>query len=500
MTTTGEALVNVALPDAVDVVAGRVRPVSRRLAVVLEDPYRGTPLAPAALSDEVVVEDALAAAWDAHNSGAWSSVPAQRRAELLEAIAAALEHELPRITGLEAFATGVPVRQTGVVGMIVPGAFALAAQMLRAGVLSEEQVDEATGRRTEVLRLPLGPAVCLVPWNAPAPMAAHKVASALAAGCPTILKPSEYAPYATTVLATVVAGVLADAGIDPGVFQLVQGGAEVGAQLVADPRVRAVSFTGGKVGGAAVAAATTGRLAGLQLELGGNNPLVVMPDADPEDAAHAAVDLLTTMNGQWCRALGRLVVPADRHDEVVERALSRLADLSAGDPLDERTDLGPIAHSSHLRRLRTTLADLEAAGGTVRTATTVPDAGGSFLAPALVTGLDPDAATEEIFGPVATVHSYGDEQEALAIANGTAYGLEGYVVGTDTDRALAVARRIEAGEVKVNGSSIMSLHLMTPRPAWGMSGAGEEGTVETIRCFTGARVVGVEGSFALHGR
>ena len=105
-----------------------------------------------------------------------------------------------------------------------------------------------------------------------------------------------------------------------------------------------------------------------------------------------------------------------------------------------------------------------------------------------------------IFGPVATVHTYDTEAEALALANGTPYGLEGYVVGTDTERALAFARRVRAGEVKVNGSTIMSLHLMTPRPAWGFSGLGEEGTVETIRIFTGARVVGVEGMTALHGR
>ena len=111
-----------------------------------------------------------------------------------------------------------------------------------------------------------------------------------------------------------------------------------------------------------------------------------------------------------------------------------------------------------------------------------------------------DAAVEEMFGPVATVHTYETEAEALALANGTPYGLEGYVVGTDTDRALALARRVRAGEVKVNGSTIMSLHLMSPRPAWGLSGLGEEGTVETIRIFTGARVVGVEGMSALHGR
>ena len=105
-----------------------------------------------------------------------------------------------------------------------------------------------------------------------------------------------------------------------------------------------------------------------------------------------------------------------------------------------------------------------------------------------------------MFGPVATVHTYETEAEAVALANGTPFGLEGYVVGTDTDRAMAVARQVRAGEVKVNGSTIMSLHLMTPRPAWGLSGLGEEGTVETIRIFTGALVVGVEGMTALHGR
>ncbi|MFC6345649.1 aldehyde dehydrogenase family protein, partial [Nocardioides hankookensis] len=130
--------------------------------------------------------------------------------------------------------------------------------------------------------------------------------------------------------------------------------------------------------------------------------------------------------------------------------------------------------------------------------TEVPEGQGSFLAPTLLTGVASEAATEEMFGPVATVHTYETEAEALALANGTPYGLEGYVVGTDTDRALALARRVRAGEVKVNGSTIMSLHLMSPRPAWGLSGLGEEGTVETIRIFTGARVVGVEGMTALH--
>ena len=126
--------------------------------------------------------------------------------------------------------------------------------------------------------------------------------------------------------------------------------------------------------------------------------------------------------------------------------------------------------------------------------------GGNFLAPALVTGADPARTRDEIFGPVAAVHDYTTVDEAIALANGTGHGLEGYVVGTDEEAALAVARRVRAGEVKVNGSSVMSLHLDTPRPAWGLSGYSEEGTAETLLFFTNPRVVGVEGGFALRSR
>ncbi|WP_198346353.1 MULTISPECIES: aldehyde dehydrogenase family protein [Nocardioides] len=490
---------NIELPEAGQLVAGEWSAPTERLDLVLEDPYRGTSLGAAAATSDTDVERALTTAQAAYDDGGWLTLDVERRAEILDAVGTALEAELPRIAGLEAFATGVPVRQTSIVGVIVPGAFHLAAGMLRAGVLRDDQTSDA-GNAVEVHRLPLGPAVCLVPWNAPAPMAAHKVASALAAGAPTILKPSEYAPYGTSELGRVVGRVLAEAGVHPGMFQLVQGGPHVGGLLVRDRRVRAVSFTGGALGGRAVAAACAEDFTALQLELGGNNPLVVMPDADPAAAAQAATDLLTTLNGQWCRALGRLILPAAIADEVLALALDRLGKLTVGDPLDPETDLGPIVHSAHAARLRDEIATREAAGGTAHASTTVPDGDGSFLAPTLLTGVPGEAATEEMFGPVATVHTYETEAEAVALANGTPFGLEGYVVGTDTDRAMAVARQVRAGEVKVNGSTIMSLHLMTPRPAWGLSGLGEEGTVETIRTFTGARVVGVEGMTALHGR
>lgn len=487
------------LPEVQQLVDGVWSAPGDTLDLVLEDPFTGESIGVAPASDADSVEAALAAADRVHTSGGWNSVPVERRAEILDAIGAALQPEVPRLAALESFATGVPVSQTNIVGVIIPGAFHLAAQMLRDGVLLETSTGEH-GHQVEVHRLPLGPALSLVPWNAPAPMAAHKIASSLAAGAPSLLKPSEYAPWGTTALAQVVDAVLTEQGAPAGTFQLLQGGSVVGGRLVNDQRIRAVSFTGGLRAGREIAAACAANFTALQLELGGNNPLVIMPDADVADAARRAADLLTTLNGQWCRALGRLVVPAALADDVVAEIGARLADLSAGDPLDAATDIGPIVHSGHLAQLRAGIDERVAAGGTAHSTTKLPDGPGNFFAPTLITEVPSAAAREELFGPVATVHTYETVDEAVALANDTPFGLEGYVVGTDTEAALAVARQVRAGEVKVNGSTIMSLHLMTPRPAWGLSGMGEEGTVETIRIFTGARVVGVEGGYALHGR
>lgn len=493
------------LPASQQLVAGTWSDPADRLDLVLEDPNTGRTLAAAAASGADDVEAALAAAAAAAEDrpGSWVSRSPVERAEVLDAAADALEGAVPRLASLESFATGVPITQARVIGVIVPGAFRLAAQMLRDGVLLDV-LDGPGGHPVEVHRLPLGPAVCLVPWNAPAPMAAHKVASALAAGAPTLVKPTELAPYATTELARILDRVLTDAGVPAGTFQLLQGGPGVGGRLVTDPRVRAVSFTGGLQGGRAVASACAADLKPLQLELGGNNPLVVLPGADPAVAARAAVDLLTTLNGQWCRALGRLVLPVGMQEQVLGLALERLADLRAGDPLDPATDLGPLVHSRHLALIRGELEQRTATSAArAHAATSVPGEG-HFLAPTLVTGVPSEEALHEVFGPVATVHPYDDLDGALALANATPYGLEGYVVAGEApeeqERALAFARRVRAGEVKVNGSTIMSLHLMSPRPAWGLSGIGEEGTVETLRFFTGARVVGYEGASALHGR
>ena len=205
--------------------------------------------------------------------------------------------------------------------------------------------------------------------------------------------------------------------------------------------------------------------------------------------------LLVTLNGQWCRALGRLVLPASRAEEYLAAIETALAEVTVGDPFDLATTMGPIVHSEHLAQLTATIDAARSAGATVIAPTALPDAPGNWLAPTLLVGLQPAEATcEEMFGPVAAVHTCADVDGAVAIANGTGHGLEAYVLGADTDAALAVARRIRAGEVKVNGVSPMNLHPMAPRPAFGLSGMHDEGTVETIEFFGGHRVVGVEGS------
>ncbi|WP_282780461.1 MULTISPECIES: aldehyde dehydrogenase family protein [unclassified Nocardia] len=457
-----------ALPEILDLIDGEWGTPSVDLGLALEDPATGAPVARAVATAPERVDRALTVA---------DNVSGAITPDLLDAVADGLEPLLPRITELDARATGVPIRQTEPLGMIVSGAFRLAAEQLRAGVL---RADVAGVR---VRRLPLGPALCLVPWNAPAPMAAHKVANALAAGCPVILKVSEFAPYSTIPLAEVISD-----HVPAGMFQLVQGGPATGAQLVADPRVKAVSFTGGLPGGRSIATVSAPLLRPCQLELGGNNPLVVLPDADLDTAARMAAELLTTLNGQWCRALGRLILPADRAAEILDATGKRLAALRIGPPLDPETEFGPLVHSRHAHRVRAALT-----GRRFHAYGTLPG-GGNYVEPTLLA----DDLTDEVFGPVAGTVTYDSVEEAVRLANAVPYGLEGYVCGSDEELAVSVAHRIRAGEVKVNGSSIMSLHLMTPRPAWGLSGLGEEGTTETLRFFTGARVVGVEGRFALH--
>jgi acyl-CoA reductase-like NAD-dependent aldehyde dehydrogenase len=455
----------------------------------LENPNTKERLQEQMATDEANIEKALESAQKAHESGVWSEISVDERCAYLAEFSAAIDKRKDEISRLESLTTGVPISLTTMFQIILTGAWHLANEQLKSGWTFSTH-EGFTGRTVEVHRKPLGVALCLVPWNAPAPMAVHKAANSLAAGCPTILKPTEWSPNGCDVLAEAAH----EAKLPKGVFQIVHGGPDVGGKLVKDSRVRAVSFTGGLEGGRAIARECAFEMKPAQLELGGNNNVIVLEDADLDKAAQGVIDLMTSLNGQWCRALGRLLVHESIAESLLERIFEKMKSLKIGDSLSFETQMGPMVHSQHLAKIKGQLDELIAKGGTAHSSANLPDLPGNFIAPTLITGVKNEDAQHEIFGPIGTVHTFKNDDEAAKLANSTPYGLEGYVFCADEERGLKLARKVRAGGVKVNGSTVLSLSLFAPRGAWGLSGLHDEGTIETFQFFCGTQVVGVEGN------
>jgi phenylacetaldehyde dehydrogenase len=472
-----------------DYINGEFSNPSVHRGIWLENPNTKERLQEQMGTDEAGIEKALASAQSAFENGVWSEISIDERCAYLAEFSAAIDKRKDEISRLEALTTGVPIGLTTMFQIILTGAWQLAIQQLQSGWTLQTH-EGFTGKTVEVHRKPLGVALCLVPWNAPAPMAVHKAANALAAGCPTILKPTEWAPNGCDILAEAAH----EAKLPKGVFQIVHGGPDVGGKLVKDLRVRAVSFTGGLLGGQAIARECAYQMKPSQLELGGNNNVIVLEDADLDSAAQHIINLMTSLNGQWCRALGRLLVHESIAESLLDTTLEKMQEIKIGDSLSFETKMGPMVHSQHLAKITGQLDSLLSKGGTAHSSANLPDLDGNFIAPTLVTGVDSKDAQHEIFGPIGTVHTFTTDDEAIKIANDTPYGLEGYVFGTDEERALKVARKVRAGGVKVNGSTVLSLSLMAPRGAWGLSGLHDEGTIETFQFFCGTQVVGVEGN------
>jgi len=464
-------------------------PPDRTLPAQLCDANTGEALEPRSAAGAGQVESALAAAGAAFERGVWSDLAPESRADKLDEVADGLDRSGGEIAAVDARQTGVTISRTENIALICAASFRAAATLLR----EPDAADPLTGPHGELLsqRLPLGVAAVIAPWNAPSGIACHKLASALAAGCPAILKPSEWAPGS----AQLIARALAEADLPAGVFQLLHGDGDTGAMLAADARVAAVSFTGGLQGGRAVARACAEGMKPAQLELGGNNPLVVLEDADLEAAGDGVVTALTTLNGQWCRALGRLLVHESVERSLLDLVREKLRAVKIGSSLDPASDMGPLAHEAHRERVLEAVRHYESLGAEPLRCGELPDLGGWFVQPALVTGLDPELTLEEVFGPVATLHRFGDDEEAVRLANQTPYGLAAYVFGEER-RCWEVAAGIRAGIVKINGVTMLNLNPRAPRPAWGLSGLGDEGTRETFEFFRGSRLIGVAGGRA----
>jgi acyl-CoA reductase-like NAD-dependent aldehyde dehydrogenase len=398
----------------------------------------------------------------------WAETPVEGRAKHLQRLQEGLAARTAELAELIATEVGMPIRLAGPIQVGLPTMVMGTYAQLLADFPFEEQVGHSL-----VVREPVGVVGCITPWNYPLHQVVAKVAPALAAGCTVVLKPSEVAPFSAFVLAEIVD----EAGLPPGVFNLVSGvGPVVGEAIASHPDVDMVSFTGSTRAGRRVselAAATVKRVA---LELGGKSANVILDDADLDRAVSTGVVNCYLNSGQTCTAWTRMLVPRDRLAEAEEIAAAKARTYRLGDPLAEETNLGPLASAAQRERVRGYIEQGLAEGAKLVTGGTEPPEGlekGYFVRPTVFSEVRPDMtiAQEEIFGPVLSIIPYDTEEEAVAIANGTIYGLAGAVWSGDPERARKVARQLRTGQVDVNGAGFNPL---APFGGYKQSGNGRE--------------------------
>ncbi|RSN55493.1 dehydrogenase [Amycolatopsis sp. WAC 04182] len=432
------------------------------------------------------VERALRHAERVYDVGPWGEDARRERAEMLERVADIVESRTEDIARTDSLTSGTPISVTRKVAAFLPARIRASA----ADLVTIPRVTAlaAGGRDVRLYKVPWGPAAILTPWNGPSFIPAAKIASAIAAGCPVILKPSEHAPGS----AQVIVECFLEAGLPSGALQLVHGAGDVGARLTSDPRVKIVSFTGGSGAGRAIARAAAEDFKVLQLELGGNNPVLVLDDADLDVTAAGILDGMTKLNGQWCEGPGKILAHHSLVDPLREALTERIAKLVVGHSLDEDVQIGPISNAPHFETLKSRIEGLRDLGATLHQPARLPELDGYFLSPAIAVGADPARATAELFGPVVSLHAVDSDEEALRIANATPSGLDAYVFGADTDRAIDVGSRVLSGEIRVNGAKIADLGDDSAQSFWGPAGIGGHGPAESVRVFCGDRVVGVD--------
>jgi acyl-CoA reductase-like NAD-dependent aldehyde dehydrogenase len=399
---------------------------------------------------------------------AWAGTGRAERAAALAALRDGLAARREELAALITAEMGAPARLAGGLQVNLP------IQVIDGylGLLAEPPEPERIGGSL-VLREPVGVVGAITPWNYPVHQAVAKLAPALAAGCPVVLKPSELAPLSAYLLAEVIDGI----GLPPGVFNLVTGvGPEAGEALAGHPELDLVSFTGSTRAGRRVAAVAAGTVKRVALELGGKSANLLLPDADHAVAVKVGVANCYLNSGQTCTALSRMLVHTSRYDEAVERAAEYAAGLQVGDPTDPKTRIGPVVSAAQRERVLALVREGVAEGARVVTggpdATGLPEPG-HYLAPTVLADVPPDStvAQEEIFGPVLSVIRYEDEEQAVRIANHSRYGLTAGVWSADPERALAVARRLRTGQVDINGAGFNPL---APFGGYRQSGIGRE--------------------------
>ncbi|MEO7324907.1 MAG: aldehyde dehydrogenase [Dokdonella sp.] len=467
-----------------NLVDGRLQPPLNRQYLDVFEPAVGSVFANCPDSGSDDVEMAVTAAQRAFP--AWAATTADDRARLLNRLADFVERDLDELALLESRDSGKPLKLAR--SLDIPRAVAN-LRFFAAAITQWASESHATDIRTlnYTLRQPIGVVACISPWNLPLYLFTWKIAPALAAGNAVVAKPSEITPCTAARL-----GELAiEAGFPAGVLNIVHGsGPRVGQALVEHAQVKAISFTGSTATGAAIATAAAPRFKKLSLEMGGKNPAIVFNDFDCSDANLDTIVRSGFANqGEICLCGSRLLVQRSVYEDFRECYLDRVRALRVGDPDIGSTDLGALVSKAHHDKVMACIERARAEGGRVLCGGESIRLGGRcaegwFVAPTVIEGLPNNAVTnqQEIFGPVVSLIPFEDEEEAIALANATEYGLAASLWTTNLDRAHRVAARLEAGIVWIN--CWLQRDLRTPFGGVKNSGVGREGGVEALRFFT----------------
>jgi acyl-CoA reductase-like NAD-dependent aldehyde dehydrogenase len=439
------------------------------------------------------VNRAVVAAREAADHGPWPRMSAEVRASILGKFADGIEKRARELGMLEARDVGKPVSEC--VNHDVSRAarnlrfFAAAAQTWTHEAAQSDA--KFLGRDLRLVnfteRPPVGVGAIIIPWNSPLMLATWNLGPCLAAGNTCVLKPSELAPLTSIALGEIAN----EAGLPRGVLNIVPGLGPAGAALVSHPSVDAVAFTGGVETGRRVMASAAESLKRVTLELGGKSPNLVFADSNLKHTAAGVARSIYRSQGQSCVAGARLLVESRVAAEFLELLIAEIPKLKIGDPLLDRTEYGPLISGAHRERVHGFVADAIANGASVLAGGKIPaqPATGFYYLPTLLDGVDAKAraASEEIFGPVLTIERFDDEEQAIASANATRYGLAAYVWTSKTDRALRVAERLKTGMVWVN--SFFLRDLRTPFGGAKMSGLGRQGGRFSMEFWTEPKLI-----------
>jgi acyl-CoA reductase-like NAD-dependent aldehyde dehydrogenase len=458
----------------------------------ITNPATGKVIATAPLGGKLEVDRAVEAAQKAfEDPKGWASWPATKRGRTLAKFAGLIRQHSQELAELETRNGGKPI--TSSTGEVVGASFVFDYYAGAANKIFGETIPVSKPGLDFTLREPIGVVGLIVPWNFPLLMASWKVAPALAAGNTAILKPASLTP----LTAIRVAELALEAGIPPGVFNVVTGpGGTAGAAIAAHPGIGKVAFTGETTTGQEIMRLASANVKRISLELGGKSPNVVFADADLERFARESPYSVFDNCGQDCCARSRILVERSVHDKVVELFAEATRNVKVGDPMDQATEVGSMISAKQRERVLDYIEIGRSEGGSIVVGGGVPDdaalADGAFVELTVFDDVAPDSrlAREEVFGPVVAVIPFDSEEEAVRLANATPYGLSGSVWSRDISKAIRVAKGIQAGVLSVNSNS--SVHTEAPFGGYRMSGIGRELGMHALELYTEVKNVFVD--------